>query len=182
MPDTPTCAWARTVTNCGCPGLRDGQPETLVYDIEQGAFLPVDSRKAVQFAYHNGARYLAEETALWKTGTDRKNTDFAAVFGPFRQTSPAVLTGLTILADCVGECTLACAVRTERGDWMPVWASGRLSDGRARIPVPRRARHAVLAARDRQGRRDPAIHRAHSAPRRLGRSVNPKGVIFSWQS
>ena len=117
-------------------GLRDGQPETLIYDIEQATFLPVDSRKAVQFAYHDGARYLAEETALWKTGTDRKNTDFAAVFGPFRQTSPAVLTGLTILADCVGECTLACAVRTERGDWMPVWASGRLSDGRARIPVP----------------------------------------------
>ncbi len=147
-------------------GLRDGQPETLVYDIEQGAFLPVDSRKAVQLAYHDGARYLAEETALWKTGTDRKNTDFAAVFGPFRllpvdsrkavqlayhdgarylaeetalwktgtdrkntdfaavfgpfrRTAPAVLTGLTILADCVGECTLACAVRTERGDWMP---------------------------------------------------------------
>ena len=117
-------------------GLRDGQPETLIYDIEQAAFLPVDSRKAVQFAYHDGARYLAEETALWKTGTDRKNTDFAAVFGPFRRTAPAVLTGLTILADCVGECTLACAVRTERGDWMPVWASGRLSDGRARIPVP----------------------------------------------
>ena len=104
MPDTPTCAWARS-------GLRDGQPETLIYDIEQAAFLPVDSRKAVQFACHDGARYLAEETALWKTGTDRKNTDFAAVFGPFRQTSPAVLTGLTILADCVGECTLACAVR-----------------------------------------------------------------------
>ena len=117
-------------------GLKDGQPETLLYDIEQAAFLPMDARKAVQFACHDGALYFAEQTALWKTGPDRENTHLMAVFGPFRQTAPAVLTGLTILADCVGDCTLACEVRTERGDWTPVWASGRLSDGRARIPVP----------------------------------------------
>lgn len=117
-------------------GLRDGQPETLTYDIEQAAFLPMDDRQAVQFAYYDGALYLAEQTAMWKTGTKRSDTDFSVVLGPFRQTAPAVMNALTVLADCAGACTIACEVRTERGDWMPVWASGRLTDGRARIPIP----------------------------------------------
>lgn len=116
-------------------GRKNGTPETLTYDIEQAAFLPVDGRRAVQFALHDGALYLAEAGAIWKTGTSRRDAPFEAVLGPFRQTAPAVLTGLTLLADCRGPCTLACAVRTETGDWKTVWSDERLQDGRARIPV-----------------------------------------------
>lgn len=117
-------------------GLRDGKPETVMYDIEQGAFLPVDDMQVVQFAYHAGTLHRAAVNGLYQAADDRTDTPFSVVFGPFRQTTPAVLSGLTILADCVGACTLACAVHTGSGDWMPVWASGTLLDGRARIPVP----------------------------------------------
>lgn len=116
-------------------GLREGQPETLAYDTEQAAFLPVDTRQAVQFAGQGGTLYLAEADALWKAGESRKDSKFQAVFGPFRQSAPAVLTGLTLLADCAGDCALTCELRTPGSAWQAAWAGEGLPEGRARIPV-----------------------------------------------
>lgn len=116
-------------------GQRAGKWETLTYDIEQGAFLPVDGWQVVQFAEHNGALYLAEADAIWRMDSQTTPDGWEAVFGPYRAVSPTVLTALTVLADCTGDCTMNCAVRTQSSPWKTVWAGERLPEGRVRIPI-----------------------------------------------
>ena len=43
--------------------------------------------------------------------------------------------GLTLLADCAGDCALTCELRTPGSAWQAVWAGEGLPEGRARIPV-----------------------------------------------